>query len=127
MSSETSKLSIDLLTNKIPVLKVEAIQLIGRLFCIHHILINHESGTLGVVRDSLPDLSIISINLKSLAASRALYLPDGTKFAKEFEQFFRSHIIAVEVHGVLASPIPILVMKGVRVVLDLKFFTKSAL
>jgi hypothetical protein len=45
------------LTNEIPILEVEAIQLIACLLRIHDIFINDEAGALGVVRRALPYLS----------------------------------------------------------------------
>lgn len=46
-------------TNEIAILKVEAVQLIARLLCIHYVLIDHEGSALGIVCDSLADLAAI--------------------------------------------------------------------
>ena len=46
-------------TNEIPVLEVEAIELIARLLCIHYVFIDNEGRALGVVCDSLADLATL--------------------------------------------------------------------
>lgn len=45
-------------TDEIPVLEVEAIQLVASLLGIHHILVNDKRRTLRIVCDALADLTI---------------------------------------------------------------------
>jgi len=48
-------------TNEVAILEVEAVQLVARLLRIHHVLIDNEGCTLGVVGNSLADLAGLSV------------------------------------------------------------------
>ncbi len=48
-------------TDKIPILEIEAIQLIARLLCVHDILVDHESRAFCVVRYTLSYLPVPKI------------------------------------------------------------------
>ena len=43
-------------TNKVPILKVESVQFVTSLFCVHDILIDYERGALAVIGYTLPYL-----------------------------------------------------------------------
>lgn len=48
-------------TNEVAILEVKAVQLVARLLSIHHVLVDNESGALSVIRDSLTDLTGLSV------------------------------------------------------------------
>ncbi len=48
-------------TDEVAILEVKAVQLVTRLLSIHHVLIDNESGALSVIRDSLADLTGLSV------------------------------------------------------------------
>ena len=48
-------------TNEITILEVKAVQLVASLLSIHHVLVDYESRALGVVCDSLADLTRWSV------------------------------------------------------------------
>lgn len=64
--------------HEVSVLEVEPIQLVTRLFGLHHILVDDERGALGVVVDPLSDL------------------PNRAKFAKEIEELVGGYVVAGE-------------------------------
>ena len=47
----------DLHTNKISILKIEAVQFVASLLGVHYVFIDNECGTLCVVGNSLADLA----------------------------------------------------------------------
>jgi len=50
-------------TNQVSVLEVEAIELIACLFGVMNVLVDNECGSLGVIRNTLADLSVSEITL----------------------------------------------------------------
>ena len=44
-------------TNEVAILEVEAVELVAGSLCIHHVLINNEGCTFGVVGNALADLA----------------------------------------------------------------------
>lgn len=52
-------------TDKVTVLEVEAVQLVARLFCIHHVFIDDEGGPLGIACNALSNLSAWGVNSSS--------------------------------------------------------------
>lgn len=44
-------------TDKIAILKVEAVEFVAGGFCVHDVLVNDEGGALGVVGNALADLA----------------------------------------------------------------------
>ena len=58
-------------TDKVAILKVEPVQFIAGLFCVHHVFIDHESGAFGVARNTLADLTVTRITLSPVLRSRA--------------------------------------------------------
>lgn len=51
-------------TDQISVLKVKAVKLVAGLLRIHYILVDHESRSLGRIRDSLADLAAVTVSTK---------------------------------------------------------------
>ena len=75
MRSLSSSLDLSWLTDKVSILKVEAIKLVTSLFRIYYIFVDHEGCTLGVVGHALSDLSILH---QPLETSTALDTPRRT-------------------------------------------------
>jgi hypothetical protein len=70
-------------TDKISILEVEAVQLVARLLCIHHVFIDNECRALGIVGDSLADLTRLS--QQAASSGVVLNIPDWAKLAEEVE------------------------------------------
>lgn len=48
-------------TDEIPVLKVEAVELVASRLCVHYVFIDDEGGALGVVGDALANLAVLAL------------------------------------------------------------------
>jgi hypothetical protein len=84
-------------TDKVTVLEVVTVQLVARLLRIHHVLIDDEGGALGVARNALSNLTIMSrVRMGGFGTSRAerVDIPDGPVLPKEIEQLLWSDVVA---------------------------------
>lgn len=83
---------------KIPILKVEPIELVASAFGIHYIIVDNKSGALGVVGDALTDLTVRKMvsglswrgREKAEGLPQLRNVPNRAELAKEVEQLFRS-------------------------------------
>lgn len=55
-------------TDKISVLKIETVQLVAGLLCVHDIFVHDEGGAFGIVGDSLTDLAGIRVSVPHTCA-----------------------------------------------------------
>lgn len=83
------------LTNKISVLEVEAVQLIASLFCVGDIFVNHKGRSSRVVCEALANLTIPSVSMLLEVKVTAIDLPNGPEFAEKIEELFRCDVVAV--------------------------------
>ncbi len=50
--------TIERLTNQVPVLEIEPVQLVASLLCIHHVLVDNEGGALRIIGKPLAYLAV---------------------------------------------------------------------
>ena len=72
----TKRRSSLLLTDKVAILEVEAVELVTGLFGVHYVVVDDKGRALGVVGDALPDL------------------PDAAEFAEKVEELFGGDVVA---------------------------------
>ena len=70
---------------QIPVLEIEPVELVARLFGVGDVLVDDKDGAFGVVGGALADLA------------------DGAEFAEEVEEFVRGDVVAVSRCGGLGK------------------------
>lgn len=83
-------------TNEISVLKIEPVELIASLFGVVDVLVDDKRGALGIIRDTLADLTEVVSRTNYSRPGRGLRIPDGTKFAKEIKQLLGGDVVAME-------------------------------
>lgn len=113
-------------TDKVAVLEIIPVQLVARLFCIHHVLIDDESGALGVGRDALSNLSAGgSATIGGERVQRSKHVPDGPVLSEQVEQLLWSYVVAGQSSVICWS------LRAMSVVGEgqahLRFFTNKAL
>jgi hypothetical protein len=82
-------------TDKVTVLEIIPVQLVARLFCIHHVLIDDESGALGIGRNALSNLSAEgSVTVGRGRIQRSKHVPDGPVLSEQVEQLLWSYVVA---------------------------------
>lgn len=93
--------------HEVAVLEVEAVQLVAGTLCIHDIFVDDESGSLGICRDSLADLTekklvlALSRVVRRAAAEASgvedgiAFVPDRPKFAKKIEEFLTTEGVSI--------------------------------
>lgn len=82
-------------TDKIPVLEVEAVELVASRFCVHHVLIDDKGSALAVVGDTLADLAVAGLVTQgndqgvqhACAHAEEDDVPHRAELAKEIEEF----------------------------------------
>lgn len=79
-------------TDEVAILEVKAVQLVTRLFRIHHVFIDNESCALGAAGNSLADLATL---LACCGSHPLVNIPDWTKLAEEVEELLGSDVVAV--------------------------------
>jgi len=95
------------LTDEVAILEVKTIQLVASGFGIHHVLIDDERSSLGIVGDALADLATRASQPCSLLPGRFFHphrragwkfeevIPDRTKLAEEIKEFLGRDVVAV--------------------------------
>ena len=93
-------------TDEISVLKVETVELVTGLLCIHHILIYNKSRAFRVVGDPLADLTVQSISNPYVILERQgmgarecyplkrFNVPYRSKFSKEIKELVWCDVVA---------------------------------
>jgi hypothetical protein len=87
-------------TDEIPVLEVEAVQLVASRLCVHHVFIDDEGGALGVVGDTLANLAVLtSVTWSDRVGQDAPAhgrddVPHWAELAKEVEEFLGGDVEA---------------------------------
>lgn len=89
------------LTDKIPILEIESIQLITSLLCVHDILVDHERCALGVACYALaylPKFSPLAFFVTrswNELGKRERNVPYGSEFTKQIEEIICRDVVAV--------------------------------
>jgi hypothetical protein len=78
-------------TNKVTILKVESVEFVAGLLCVHHFLIDYKCSAFGVIGDSLTNLTVAISKVHTVHK----YIPNRSELAKEFKQIGCRGVVAM--------------------------------